>query len=361
MATLELDPVAKEEFAERMFGVWNDAFLALMISVGHQTGLFDTLANLPPATSEEIARTSGLNERYVREWLAGMVTGHIIDHDPDRGTYSLPAERAAYLTRAAGPDNLAFFTQYIALCGQVEQQIVASFRHGGGVPYSAYARFQQLQAEETAPIYDATLVQTTLPLVPGLVARLEQGIDVLDVGCGSGHAVNVMAKAFPNSQFLGYDLSTEGIAAARAEADRLGLTNARFETKDIAALEESGRYGLITAFDSIHDQAQPRQVLRAIRRALEPCGVFLMQDIAASSQLHENLDHPLATTLYAASTFHCMTVSLAQGGEGLGTMWGEQKAQELLAEAGFTTVDIHQVPGDILNSYYVASAAEEAA
>ncbi|HLB26693.1 MAG TPA: class I SAM-dependent methyltransferase, partial [Dehalococcoidia bacterium] len=129
---------------------------------------------------------------------------------------------------------------------------------------------------------------------------------------------------------------------------------ARFEAKDAATLDEPGRYDLITAFDAIHDQAQPTRVLRAIAEALRPDGVFLMVDIAASSNLHENIDHPLGPALYAVSTMHCMTVSLALNGEGLGTMWGEQLARQKLAEAGFTRVDVKQVPGDFINNYYIA-------
>jgi len=355
MTTRELDQAKKEAFAGQMLGLLNNAFLSLMLSIGHQTRLFDTMADLPPSTSEQIAAAAGLNERYVREWLGAMVTGRIVDYDPQRGTYVLPPEHAAFLIRAAGPDNMAFFAQYVGLMGIVEPKVVDSFRNGGGVPYSAYPRFQELQAEESSRVYDATLINITLPLVPGLVERLERGIDVLDVGCGSGHAINLMAQAFPQSRLTGYDFSEEGVAAGRAEAAGLRLSNARFVVKDIAMLEEAGRYDLITAFDTIHDQAHPARVLRGIFGALRPGGVFLMQDIAASSYLHENLEHPLGPLLYTASTMHCMTVSLAQGGEGLGTVWGEQKARQMLADAGFAEVDVKQVPGDILNSYYITT------
>lgn len=355
VVTQELDTAKVAAFAGQMVGILNSASLALMTSIGHQTGLFDTMAGLPPSTSEEIATRAGLNERYVREWLATMVTGKIVAYDPEGRRYTLPLEHAASLTRAAGPDNMACFTQYIGLMGIVEAGIVECFRNGGGLPYSAYPRFQLLQAEETSRVYDATLIDVALPLVPKLVERLEQGIDVLDVGCGSGHAINLMAKAFPNSRFTGYDLSEDGIAAGRAEAARLGLSNARFAVQDVATLEASGRYDLITAFDSIHDQAQPARVLQGISGALRPDGTFLMQDIAGSSELHENLEHPLAPLLYTVSCLHCMSVSLAQDGEGLGAMWGEQKARDMLAQAGFIQVEVKQVPGDILNQYYLAT------
>ncbi len=355
MATAEVfDQARAEAFAGQMLGVLNGASLAAMASIGHQTGLFDTMATLPAATCEHIAAAAGLNERYVREWLGAMVTGKIVDYDPAAKTYSLPAEHATCLTRAAGPDNLAFFTQYFSLMGQGEQQVVESFRNGGGVPYSAYPRFQELQAEETARVYDATLIDVTLPLVPGLVERLQDGIEVLDIGCG-GHAVNLMARAFPRSTFRGYDMSEEGVAAARAEAQRWGLSNAHFDVKDVATLDETERYGLITAYDVIHDLAQPAKVLGAVAAALHPDGTFLMIDIAASSNLEENLDHPLGPTLYTFSVTHCMTVSLAQHGAGLGTVWGEQTARRMLADAGFTQVEVKQVPGDILNNYYIAT------
>jgi SAM-dependent methyltransferase len=326
-----------------------------MTSVGHRTGLFNKMAALPPSTSEEIAEAASLNERYVREWLSAMAAGGIVEYDALVRTFRLPAEHAASLTEAAGPNNMATMMQFFALFGQTEDDLVESFRNGGGVPYSRFGKFQQLMAEESAQVVDATLIDVTLPLIPGMVSRLESGIDVLDVGCGKGHAINVMANAYPNSRLTGYDFSEEGVAAGKAEAAALGLGNARFVKKDVATIEEKAAYDLITAFDAIHDQAQPRRVLKCISDALRPGGVFLMVDIAASSNLHENLEHPLAPMLYSVSTMHCMTVSLALGGEGLGTVWGEQLARQLLKDAGFTRIDSKRVEGDIMNAYYICT------
>ena len=353
MTTQAIDQAKAEAFAGQMIGILNGSVLGLMTSIGHRTGLFDKMAELPPSTSEQIAQATGLNERYVREWLGAMVTGRFIEYDPAGKTYRLPPEHAASITRAAGPNNLAAFMQFAALMGNVEDQIVDCFQKGGGVPYSAYPKFQQLMAEESAQVFDATLIDVTLPLVPGLVDRLKSGIEVADISCGQGHAINLMAKAFSNSRFVGYDFSEGGISAGKAEAKQLGLTNARFEVKDVAALNETATYDLITVFDAIHDQAQPRKVLANISRALKRDGVFLCVDIQASSNLEENMQHPLAPMLYGVSTLHCMTVSLALNGEGLGTVWGEQKARELLTEAGFKQIDIEHIEGDIFNSYYV--------
>lgn len=354
MTTPEIDSTRAEAFAHRMLDVLNGAFLAMMTSVGHRTALFDTMASLPPATSERIASAAGLHERYVREWLASMVSGGFIDYDGAGRTYRLPPEHAASLTRGAGLGNMASFAQFVPQFGRIEDQLVESFRGGGGVPYSEYPRFQEIAAEGSTPFFDATLLDTTLPLVQGLVERLEQGIDVADFGCGQGHAINLMARAFPGSRFAGYDFSGQGIAAGRAEAAAWGLTNARFELQDVAELNTPASFDFIAAFDAIHDQARPRQVLRSIHDALRPGGVFVMVDIAASSELHENAEHPLAPLLYAFSCMHCMTVAMALGGEGIGTMWGEAQARALLAESGFADVTVSHVPGTINSAAYIA-------
>ncbi len=353
MTTQWFDQERAEAFAERLVDVLNSSALALMVSIGHRTGLFDAMASLPPSTSGQIASAAVLNERYVREWLHAMVTGGIVEHEPEDETYRLPQEHAAFLTRAASPDNIAVTTQFIPLLGSVEDGIVESFKHGGGVPYSAFSRFHEVMAEDSGQTVVAALTDHILPLVPGLTERLEDGIDVLDVGCGSGRALNLMARKFPNSRFSGYDLSEEAIARARAEAEEHDITNVRFEVKDAATLDEEARYDLITTFDAVHDQAKPAAVLKGIADALKDDGVYLMQDIAGSSHVHNNLNHPVAPFLYTVSTMHCMTVSLAQGGEGLGTMWGEEKAREMLKEAGFSKVEVKQLPHDIFNNYFI--------
>lgn len=360
-----IDQPKAEAFAGRMLDVLNSSLLGLMISIGHQTHLFDIMSRLSsPSTSAKIAKAANLNERYVREWLGAMVTGKIVEYNPATSKYRLPPEHAAFLTKDAGIDNMAVFMQYISLLGYVEQKVIECFRKGGGVPYSAFPRFQQLQAEDTARVFDARLIDQIVPLVDGLGDRLRAGIDVLDVGCGQGHAINLMARTFPNSRFTGYDISKEGIETAREEAKQMGLTNVKFEVRDVASINEHEKYDLITAFDVIHDQAQPAKVLNEIYHALSNkqeeeggetrAGIFLMQDMAASSKLEGNIENPLGPTLYSISTMHCMTVSLACNGEGLGTVWGTQKAEEMLKEAGFSEkIEVREVPGDIFNYYYI--------
>jgi SAM-dependent methyltransferase len=353
MTTQALDPAKAEAFAGQMIGMLNGALTALMVSVGHRTGLFDKMATMPPSTSAQIAKATGLNERYVREWLGNMTTARVVEHDAEKGTYWLPGEHAASITRAAGPGNLATMAEFLSQMGMVEDGIVEAFQKGGGVPYSGFPKFQRQMAALSAQVFDVTLLDATLPLVSGLTDRLRAGIDVADVGCGQGHAINLMANAFPASRFVGYDFSTEAVEAGQGEARAMGLSNASFEQKDVSSLGSSARFDFITAFDSIHDQAHPRKVLKGIFDALKPGGAFLMVDIAADSTHAGNMDHPMAPAFYAISTFHCMTVSLALGGEGLGTMWGEGKARELLGEAGFKEVEVKRVEGDIMNAYYV--------
>jgi 2-polyprenyl-3-methyl-5-hydroxy-6-metoxy-1,4-benzoquinol methylase len=343
-----------EEFAARMIGTIDAASVAILASIGHQTALFDTMAGLPPATSAQVADAAGLDERYVREWLGGMVTGRVIDYHPDAATYWLPPEHAAVLTRAAGPDNLARRAQFIPLLGEIEQKIIGCFRHGGGLPYTEYPRFHEIMAEQSGEVFDAALVDAILPLVDGLPERLRAGADVADWGYGGGHAINVMAQAFPNSRFTGIDFSEEAIATGTAEATRRGLGNATFLRRDLAQLDTAEGYDVITAFDAIHDQAQPAKVLANIHRALRPGGVLLMVDIKASSRLEDNVGVPLSPYLHTVSTMHCMTVSLAYGGTGLGTVWGRQLALSMLADAGFGDVALREIESDVINNYYIA-------
>jgi 2-polyprenyl-3-methyl-5-hydroxy-6-metoxy-1,4-benzoquinol methylase len=350
------DAKKAEAFAGNLLAALNHGAMCLRTSIGHRAGLFDAMRDQPPMTSDELARKAGLNERYVREWLGAMTTSGVTEVDPATNRFRLPAEHAAFVTRAAGADNVAVFAQYIALMGQVEDDILECFRNGGGVPYEKFPRFHEVMAEDSGQSVLATLESHVLPLVPGLAERLTQGIRVLDVGCGAGRILVRLAELFPASTFHGLDLSEEATGMGRAQAREKGLVNVTFTARDLSDFDRTAEpeaYDWITTFDAVHDQAKPLNVLRGIHRTLAPDGVYLMQDIRGSSHVHQNLDHPIGTFLYTVSCMHCMTVSLAQGGEGLGAMWGEEKTREYLAKAGFSSVEKHELAHDIQNNWYV--------
>lgn len=354
MSASTFDTKKAEAFEGKIVDMLNLGSLALMTSLGHRTGLLDAMANLTYSTSDEIAKNAGLNERYVREWLGAMTTAGIIEHYPKDNTYRLPAEHAACLTRSSSPNNLAAFTQYIAVLGAVEDEVLEAFRHGSGVPYSSYKRFHEVMAEDSGQTVVAALKSHILPLLPDVSKKMSDGIKVVDIGCGSGRAINLLAENYPQSSFTGLDISEESISIAKKAANNNNLNNTEFHVHDTSESFGNDKFGLITAFDAIHDQARPEQVLRNIYGALEPGGTFLMQDIAASSDVDKNMGHPIAPFLYTISCMHCMSVSLANGGPGLGAMWGKEKALEMLKDAGFNNVRIEQLSHDIQNYYYIA-------
>jgi hypothetical protein len=206
VTTNELDQAKVDEFTQRLVNILSGGALSLMISIGHRTGLFDAMAELPPATSGEIAERGGLEERYVREWLGAMTTGGVVEYDPAERTYWLPPEHASLITRSATPLNVASTMQFVSVLGGVEDDLVKCFREGGGVPYERFHRFHEVMAEESAQTVVAALTEHILPLADGLCEKLERGIEVMDLGCGSGRALCAMAAAFPNSRFTGFDL-----------------------------------------------------------------------------------------------------------------------------------------------------------
>jgi 2-polyprenyl-3-methyl-5-hydroxy-6-metoxy-1,4-benzoquinol methylase len=340
-------------FEDEMLDVMNKAAISLLFSVGHRTKLFDTLANLAPSTSQEIATAANLNERYIREWLGGLVTSKIIDYQPGSQKYSLSKEKAEFLTRN-GSYNFASSMQWIPALAYVEDHIVDCFEKGGGVPYELFRRFHTVMAEESSQTVLGALVENILPIIPQISEKLHSGINVLDIGCGSGRAINLMAKTYPNSQFTGYDFSAEAIDNATNEAKNLGITNSSFEKQDVSKFSKDDFFDVITAFDAIHDQAEPDKVLVNIRKSLKSNGVFLMQDIRASSKLENNMNHSWAPYLYTVSCLHCMTVSLAQEGKGLGAMWGKELAINMLKESGFSSVEVKELSHDPINYYYLA-------
>jgi len=351
----EIDRERSKQFMMRMFELLNGSAVTQMISLGNRTGLFDAMTGLEPSTSHAVADAAGLDERYVRELLNGLVTGGVIEYDAAERTYVLPAEHAAFLTSAAGPRNLSGMAKMLFASSVVEPRVAECFRTGGGVPYDEYPEFHEIQRQVSGAVHDASLVDVVIPLVEDMPGRLAAGIDVADVGCGAGHSVNLMAQAFPASRFVGIDLSDQAIAMAQDEASQMGLDNVEFVVEDVAQLGVEHGYDFITTFDAIHDQARPAAVLEGIARALRDDGTWMCVDIAGSSDVEKNIDQPMAPFFYCASTMHCMTVSLAYDGAGLGAMWGEELAREMFSDAGFTNIDVRTIPGDRVNNYYICT------
>ena len=349
-----VDRASVKEFANRLLDIYTGGFLTYMIEIGEATGLF-TAAVEGPASSVQLAERAGLSERHVREWLGAMVVAGIFDYQPESAVYSLPPEHATCLT-GSSPYNMAPRALGLSRLGKVVPQVIDTFRRGGGVPYADYMPdFTDLMDALGRHRYDNLLVSVYLGLVPGLLERLAGGISVADIGCGSGHVPNLMGQAFPRSSFVGYDMSDTGIAVATSEADSMSLANVRFELLDLVELPEEPKLDLITAFDVIHDQARPAEVLAHVSRALAPTGTFYMFDIRASSRLEENIPNRMAPYMYSVSVLHCMQVSLAYDGAGLGTCWGEQLARRMLADAGFGSVQTFEPPLDPINLLYLCS------
>jgi ubiquinone/menaquinone biosynthesis C-methylase UbiE len=337
------NPEAMKQFGAKMVGIYTGAVLTKLIEIGYTVGLFEA-SRAGPATSTELAERAGLKERYVREWLGAMATSGIYRYDAPSQRYELPEEHAALLTGETA-QNAAPMSRMINHFGTHLPKLAACFRAGGGIPYSAYRPvFTQCMDDVWRRIYDQMLIPQFIGRVDGLTDRLRKGIRVLDIGCGTGHAMNLLAREFPRSQVHGYDIGEDAIAAARKEAVAMGISNARFEFADVAELAAEPKFDLITAFDAIHDQKSPDAVLRGIKRALAADGTFLMVDFKFSSLVEENITNPFAPMYYGISLMHCMPVSLAVGGQGLGTVWGEQTARRMLAEAGFGRVKVQDTP-----------------
>lgn len=350
-----VDDAKVEEFLGRLISIYSGAMLNYMIDIGHRTGLFAAAA-VGPATSEGLAKRAGLTERYVREWLGAMVTGGIVDYEPAERVYSLTRERALCLTE--GHTNLAPLALLHTHLGKHVHQVARAFREGGGVPYAAYRpEFTDVMDAIGRGVYDGLLIDAYLPLVPGLLELLESGARVADVACGTGHALVLMARAFPASTFVGYDIDEGAIARARAEAGGAGLANVRFELCDAARLEVAEPFDVVFVFDAVHDQVDPVGVLERIHAALAAGGCFVMKEPHAADNLEDNIANPMASMLYSVSTLHCLTVSLAHGGAGIGTAFGEQLARQMLADAGFVDIRVHPAPGDPGDAVYASRKA----
>jgi SAM-dependent methyltransferase len=345
MVSAPPDAAKVEAFNAKVIGELTGAYVTLLGILGDRLGLFRELAKRGPVTSSELAGRLNLNERYVREWLGGMACADYLEYDPKRRRFRLPPEHAMTLAEEGGPYFLA--GAYQELAGETRQvdRIGEAFRHGGGVPPAAFDPDEWLGIErQTATAFRNLLVQQWIPAVPEVQAKLEHGASVADVGCGSGRAIIQFAQAFPRSRYVGYDAFRPSVETARANARAAGVSDrVSFETLDVA-LGLPEQYDVITTFDVVHDSVAPLQLLRAIRTALKRGGRYLMLEVNCADRLEENLG-PMGALFHGWSVFYCLTTSLAQGGEGLGTLgMPEPKVRSLCAEAGFGPV--RRVPLD---------------
>ena len=375
------------DFSDKLIQILNHGALNLALGLGYSLKIFDVMDEIgEPADLEILAKATGLDNRYLKEWLGIMVTGEIItlvanpqnkknprqiilaekkdqEKDEEKEWYYLPPAHADVLTRRAGNSNLGVYTQETPLLTLSAMEAVQKgFLTGEGVSFDHYPQFQGFMSELSNAKHKQVLIKDFLPSVEDgrLVKSLGQGIQVCDIGCGEGVALILMAKAFPNSRFLGLDNHEAAISIAKKAAQNMGLPNARFRISDAAQIQGDRqmfqKFDYVTAFDAIHDQSHPTKVLEGIRAMLKPGGLFSMVDIKASTRLAKNIDHPMGPFLYTVSLMHCMPVGLNDQGRGLGMMWGKEQALTLLARAGFDRVDALKIPNDPFNLHFLAKA-----
>ncbi|MFP4349452.1 MAG: class I SAM-dependent methyltransferase [Thermodesulfobacteriota bacterium] len=353
----------KEAFSKKMTDILNFGALNLAMAIGYKTRLFDVMDTFDnPQPVKGIAHAAKLDPRYVKEWLGIMAAGDVVELTSGRDgedLFFLPEAHGDLITRRAGNSNIGVYTQEIPLLTACAMKpVLQGFQTGEGITYDHYPEFQAFMTELADAKHRQVLVDTFLPSVKDgdLVARLRKGIRVCDLGCGEGLAPILMAEAFPKSEFVGFDISEEALSIARNAAADRNLPNVSFLNRDAAKLMEDettqAGFDYVTAFDAIHDQNRPLEALKGVHHILKPGGWFSMIDIAAGTDLADNMDHPMGPFLYTVSLMHCMPVGRVDGGPGLGMMWGREKAMEMLNTAGFSEVEVLEIPDDPFNFHY---------
>ncbi|HVN85962.1 MAG TPA: methyltransferase domain-containing protein [Candidatus Binatia bacterium] len=349
---LDFDKI--KEFVEHVFGFLEGAVISGMIYLGDRLGLYRALQGAEPMTSEELARKTGLNERWVREWLRSQAGAKLLDYKGD-GRFELSLEATFVLAEENSPAFAAGGFHSLPQQFAVLEKLPQSFQTGVGLPYDAFGPEGAVGIERfLAPWFRAFLVPVALPRLDGVVARLERGAKVADVGCGAGIALLEMAKAYPRSTFHGYDISKHALARADENKRAAAVTNVTFHDASVAALPADASFDFITTFDCLHDMAHPEAAIRAIRQAIKPDGTWLIADINAKPTFEQNLDrNPMVAMMYGMSVMSCMSSALSEpGGAGLGTLgFTESLAREMTAAVGFTRFTRHDFDNPV-NAYY---------
>ena len=319
--------------ADALFRDMAGAMTAGMVYVGARTGLFRAMQGKGPMRLDEVVSVSGLQRRYVEEWLKGMASARYLEYDPGAQTYRLSDEHAYFLASDGTDHFAAGMFEMVPVLMRVAPNVAEAFRSGGGVAFEQFGPdcVEALDLVNRG-MYEHRFTGYWLKPLPEVIARLQAGGRMLDVGCGSGRVCMAFAKAFPEAEVVGIDPDAESIRRARQTARGLGI---RFETATTRSFKDEGGFDLVTICDCIHDLAQPAQTLAEIRALLKPEGTLFIVEPKAADRLEDNLN-PVATMFYGFSIFHCMTQSLARGGPGLGTCLGPSATEALVRQAGYT-------------------------
>ena len=328
------NPEQLQAFLGKAIGDFGAAISAVLILIGDELGLYRELAKgrLTPA---ELAQRTGTNERYVREWLGNQAAGGYVDYDVKSGSYFLNEEQALCLTDPKGPVDLPGAYMLVQDLFHVRARAVENFRTGGGMEWGEHhpCLFHGTERFFRAS-YNANLLDSWLPALDGVVEKLKRGGRGADVGCGHGASTILMAKAFPNAEFIGYDYHSPSIEVARERAQASNVRNARFEVADAVSYAERD-LDFIAFFDCLHDMADPVGAARHARQALKADGNCMIVEPFAGDKVEDNLN-PIGRAFYGASSLVCVPVSLARNGPALGAQAGERRMRDVVTSAGFS-------------------------
>jgi SAM-dependent methyltransferase len=332
-----IDETRVEAFLDRFLTDIAGAATGLMTAIGDRLGLYGTMTGTGPWTAPELASATGLNERLVTEWLAAQTVSSYVVYDPATRTYELPSEHAMVLSVTDSPVHLVSVAEMMAAQYQTLDQLERAFRTDGGIDYGELPAglFRSIERFfRTA--YTHELVSDWFPAVEGLVARLEAGARVADLGCGHGVATLLMADTWPDSTFVGFDLHAPSIAVARSRALETGAgDNVSFKVADAAGLS-TGPFDVVVFFDALHDLGDPPAALQRAHEVLTDGGIIVAVEPWSTDRLEDSIGNPSARIDFACSTALCTPCSLHQpGAYGLGTQGGPTRRLQLLADAGF--------------------------
>jgi len=340
MATIEVDTDKLMSFVFRAVDEVGATLNAALVVMGDRLGLYRALAGAGALTPAELAQKTGTAERYVREWLNAQAAGGYVEYEADSGRYSLPPEQTVALTDESSPAYLPGFFQ-IALGSVLDSpRITEAARTGEGVGWHDHVHDVHEGCERFfRPSYNAHLLTEWLPALDGVVARLEEGGSVADVGCGHGASTILMGEAFPASRFIGFDYHEGSIATARERAEAAGLDGrVSFHTAPAASYSGTG-YDLVTMFDCLHDMGDPAGAARHVRQSLAADGTWMIVEPRAGDRVEENLN-PVGRAYYGFSTLLCTPASLSQEvGLALGAQAGEARIREVVLGAGFSSFE----------------------